>query len=300
MIQAYFSSFQRTNYTTHNEVFVERVITYPSSSAFLPSSIRPPSTYASTTAECSSSSYRSCLGKRAQRPECRGLERVAWSDESRFRLFKVDGRLRIWGQTLGAMNPACQSYWVITSIRYPRDNGVFQQDNCTSNKSRLATGCLDEHSSDFSVIKWPPKSPDLNPIEHLNDVLEQDVKGHHTAPTNLIEPWTALVNIWQVFPVERFQKLIGSMPRRVATTINARGVPTRCQVGKKETLEWCMKANLLLVMNVRGVKKKCVCKSERERLTATNGVAAASRKIIPTTSFGVCERAFGLAKANLL
>ncbi|GFS50117.1 g-protein coupled receptor [Trichonephila clavipes] len=40
-------------------------------------------------------------------------------------------------------------------------------------------------------------------------------------------------------------------------------------------------------MNVRGVKKKCVRKSERERLTATNGVAAAGRKIIRTTSFGV-------------
>ncbi|GFW54675.1 hypothetical protein TNCV_787781 [Trichonephila clavipes] len=58
--------------------------------------------------------------------------------------------------------------------------------------------------------------------------------------------------------------------------------------GKKETLEWCMKANLIASRyECRGVKKKCVCKSERERLTATNGIAAASRKIIPTTSFGV-------------
>ncbi|GFV31404.1 thioredoxin-like protein 1 [Trichonephila clavipes] len=40
-------------------------------------------------------------------------------------------------------------------------------------------------------------------------------------------------------------------------------------------------------MNVRGLKKICVC--ERERLTATNGVAATSRKIIATTSFGVCN-----------
>ncbi|GFU46165.1 hypothetical protein TNCV_2155081 [Trichonephila clavipes] len=39
-------------------------------------------------------------------------------------------------------------------------------------------------------------------------------------------------------------------------------------------------------MNVRGLKKICVCKNERERLTATNGVAATSRKIIATT-FGV-------------
>ncbi|GFY12206.1 transposable element Tcb2 transposase [Trichonephila clavipes] len=35
---------------------------------------------------------------------------------------------------------------------YPHGNGVFQQDNCTSHKSRFATSYLDEHSSDFSVI----------------------------------------------------------------------------------------------------------------------------------------------------
>ncbi|GFY31561.1 transposable element Tcb2 transposase [Trichonephila clavipes] len=29
---------------------------------------------------------------------------------------------------------------------YPHSNGVYQQDNCTSQKSRLATGWLDEHS----------------------------------------------------------------------------------------------------------------------------------------------------------
>ncbi|GFT02914.1 HTH_Tnp_Tc3_2 domain-containing protein [Trichonephila clavipes] len=35
-------------------------------------------------------------------------ERVAWSDESRFRLLYADGRLRIWRQAHGAKDPACQ------------------------------------------------------------------------------------------------------------------------------------------------------------------------------------------------
>ncbi|GFX02131.1 transposable element Tcb2 transposase [Trichonephila clavipes] len=84
---------------------------------------------------------------------------------------------------------------------YPHGNGVFQQDNGTSHKFRLATGWLDEHSSDFYVIHWPPRSSDLNPFENLWNVLEQGVNGHHTAPTNLTELWTALANIWQVIPV---------------------------------------------------------------------------------------------------
>ncbi|GFU08684.1 transposable element Tcb2 transposase [Trichonephila clavipes] len=73
-----------------------------------------------------------------------------------------------------------------------------QQGNCTSHKSQLATGWLDEHSSDFSVINWPPRSPELNPIERLYNVLEQGVEGHHTAPMNRTELWTALANIWTV------------------------------------------------------------------------------------------------------
>ncbi|GFT31493.1 transposable element Tcb2 transposase [Trichonephila clavipes] len=98
---------------------------------------------------------------------------------------------------------------------------VFQRDNCTSHKYRLATGWLDEHSFDFSIINWPPRIPDLNPIEHLSDVLEQSVKGNHTAPTKLTELWAALANMWQVILVERFQKLVESMPNRVAAVIKA-------------------------------------------------------------------------------
>ncbi|GFX74307.1 hypothetical protein TNCV_3452551 [Trichonephila clavipes] len=46
------------------------------------------------------------------------------------------------------------------SLCYPHGNGVFQQENCTSNKSRLAIDWLDEHSSDFfchKLAKWKSK-----------------------------------------------------------------------------------------------------------------------------------------------
>ncbi|GFX07703.1 transposable element Tcb2 transposase [Trichonephila clavipes] len=89
------------------------------------------------------------------------------------------------------------------------------------------TGWLDEHSSVSFVINWPPRATDLNPIEHFLDVLKQGVKGYHTAPTNLTELWTALVNVWPVIPVKRFQKLVESMSCRVAAVIKARGGSTR-------------------------------------------------------------------------
>ncbi|GFX14827.1 transposable element Tc1 transposase [Trichonephila clavipes] len=106
-------------------------------------------------------------------------KRVAWSDESRFRLLNINGRLRICRQAHEAMDPACQvgtvqghggsiMAWGVflghclgsllhvptshNAIRYvellddhlyplillcyPPGNAVFQQDNCTSHKSR--------------------------------------------------------------------------------------------------------------------------------------------------------------------
>ncbi|GBN75768.1 hypothetical protein AVEN_110568-1 [Araneus ventricosus] len=62
---------------------------------------------------------------------------------------------------------------------------VFQQGSCPCHRSLLATACkikLDEYSSDFSIMNWPTRNPDLNPIKHLWGVLEKGVKAHHTTP----------------------------------------------------------------------------------------------------------------------
>ncbi|GBN69268.1 Transposable element Tcb2 transposase [Araneus ventricosus] len=110
---------------------------------------------------------------------------------------------------------------------HPHGNGIFQQDNCTSHRSRLATAWLDDHSSASSVMNWSSKSSDLNPIERLWDVLDKGVKVHHTTPATLTELWTSLADIWQDISVERFRKHVESMPRRVEAVIKARGGPSR-------------------------------------------------------------------------
>jgi len=47
-----------------------------------------------------------------------------------------------------------------------------------------------EHDNEFTVLKWSPESPDLNPIEHLWDVVE----WKH--PTNLNQLQDAILSIW--------------------------------------------------------------------------------------------------------
>ncbi|GFV84407.1 DDE_3 domain-containing protein [Trichonephila clavipes] len=96
---------------------------------------------------------------------------------------------------------------------YSHGNGVYQQGNCISHKSRLATGWLDEHLSDFSVI--------------TSQVSKQDPKGHHTTSTNLLEFCTVLDSIWQVISMKRFKKLVECMPNWVVIVMKAREGPTR-------------------------------------------------------------------------
>ncbi|GBM29445.1 Transposable element Tcb2 transposase [Araneus ventricosus] len=109
---------------------------------------------------------------------------------------------------------------------HPHGNRVFQQDNCTSYRSRLATAWL-EHSSDFFVMNLPHRSPDLNAIEHFWYVLEKGLKAHHTTPATLTELWTALADVWQAIPVRNFRIPVESMPRRMAAVIKVTGGPTR-------------------------------------------------------------------------
>ncbi|GBN13401.1 hypothetical protein AVEN_69186-1 [Araneus ventricosus] len=46
-------------------------------------------------------------------------------------------------------------------------NGIFQQENAPCQKSRIALESFKEHTDEFHLISWPPNSPALNPMEHI-------------------------------------------------------------------------------------------------------------------------------------
>ncbi len=61
----------------------------------------------------------------------------------------------------------------------------FQQDNAPCHKAQIISDWFLEHDNEFTLLKWPPQSPDLNPIEQLWDVVEREIHIMDVQPTNL-------------------------------------------------------------------------------------------------------------------
>jgi len=68
---------------------------------------------------------------------------------------------------------------------YPSSDGYFQQDNAPCHKARIISNWFLEQDNEFTLLKWPPHSPDLNPIDHLWDVMEWLLGALDVHPTNL-------------------------------------------------------------------------------------------------------------------
>ncbi len=100
----------------------------------------------------------------------------------------------------------------------------FQQDNAPCHKDQIISDWFLEHDNEFTLLKWPPQSPDLNPIEHLWDVVEREIHIMDVQTTNLQQLRDAIMTICTKISEECFQHLVESMPRRIKTVLKAKGV----------------------------------------------------------------------------
>ncbi len=103
---------------------------------------------------------------------------------------------------------------------YPSSDGSFQQDNAPCHKAQIISDWFLEHDNEFTLLKWPPQSPDINPIEHLWDVVEREIR--------IMELRDAIMSIWTKISEECFQHLVESIPQIIKAVLKAKGGPTRC------------------------------------------------------------------------
>uniref|UniRef100_A0AAY5KPB9 Tc1-like transposase DDE domain-containing protein n=1 Tax=Esox lucius TaxID=8010 RepID=A0AAY5KPB9_ESOLU len=119
---------------------------------------------------------------------------------------------------------------------FPDGSGLFQQDNSPCHTAHIVREWFEEHDEEFKVLPWPPNSPDLNPIEHLWDVLDQQVRSTPAPPRNLQELKDLLLMSWCQIPQDTFRGLVESMPLRIAAVMAAHGGPTAYSAGGHDVL----------------------------------------------------------------
>ncbi len=84
----------------------------------------------------------------------------------------------------------------------------FQQDNAPCHKAQIISDWFLEHNNEFTLLKWPPQSPDLNPIEHLWDVMEREIRIMDVQPTNVQQLRDAIMSIWTKTSEECLQHIV--------------------------------------------------------------------------------------------
>lgn len=192
---------------------------------------------------------------------------VLFTDESRFRLTRCDGRVRVYRrpnerysaaavQEVSRFGDGSVMVWggisleektdlvvipgSLTAARYidiilsdhviPAAYGIgpdfiFMQDNARPHTAAITIDFLNEH--EIRKMDWPAISPDLNPIEHLWDILDRRIRHRPNPPQTLQQLTEALVEEWDSIPQEDIRRLVRSMPRRCQEVIRAAGGHTR-------------------------------------------------------------------------
>lgn len=186
---------------------------------------------------------------------------VLFTDESRFSVSFADGRRRVWrrrGERHAANcilefnrwgghsvmvwggislnhktdlviidgNMTAQRYidqvlrpHVVPFLQQHNDTRILQQDNARPHAARVTREFLE--NQEIHVMDWPAYSPDLNPIEHLWDILGRRVAERN--PSTRQELVRFLQEEWAAIPLQQIRTLVGSMRRRCTECVDAMG-----------------------------------------------------------------------------
>ncbi|GFX37627.1 transposable element Tcb2 transposase [Trichonephila clavipes] len=152
-----------------------------------------------------------------------GWQKVVFSDESRFVLGTDDKRVRVWRRPGGWYSSFPTVFHVTLPTQLiPFLNGlpaaIFQQDNARPHTARVTQDFL-RH---FQTFRWPARSPDLSPVEHVWDQLKRQMPSCHSVHDLEL----AVQDLWAHLPQDNIRCRINSMPDRVEACIAAGGGPT--------------------------------------------------------------------------
>ena len=109
---------------------------------------------------------------------------------------------------------------------------IFMQDNAPIHTAKIIQKYLEDEV--ISVLKWPPYSPDLNPIENLWAILKERISARYPHLQSIGKSQAALDEFadiickeWALIEPEIIENCIRSLPARMEAVIAAKGWYTR-------------------------------------------------------------------------
>lgn len=105
------------------------------------------------------------------------------------------------------------------------DRPIFMDDNARPHRAHAVVEFLRRNA--VETIPWPARSPDLNPIEHIWDMLGRRVRQRDPPVQTVRDLEAALHQEWARLPQRQIQRLIQGMRRRLEAVVRVRGGYTK-------------------------------------------------------------------------
>ena len=99
---------------------------------------------------------------------------------------------------------------------------TLQQDNVPAHRARVTQAYLAQQQFGF-IYPWPAISPDMNPIEHVWDILGRQIQEMNPASQTNAQLIQSLTNACNAIPQRQISNIVNSMRRRCRAFIAAGG-----------------------------------------------------------------------------
>ena len=103
---------------------------------------------------------------------------------------------------------------------FVRENYVLMYDNAHPHIAQITRRYLQDVG--IQVLRWPFKSPDLNPIEHVWD-LGRRIRHNYSELHIVVQLEQVLLHEWDEIEQDEVATMVLSMPQRMRAVIQTRG-----------------------------------------------------------------------------